>query len=180
MLKISPEKRKPPYEEFHVKNYSRVLHYIRNKIGNSMDAEDLTSEIFIYCYNHYEAYDPQKGALTTWLYMVVNNRIKNYYRDHAAFADFETVSQTMQDQNIDLDKGIYLEQLHNALMEAIKRLPERQQKVVMMRYFQNCSSDEIAKELNITPGNVRVLQSRALEKLSPFYNSDWKEFTNHG
>ncbi len=180
MLKLLPKKQKPPYEEFYVNNYSRVLYYVQNKIGNSVDAEDLTSEVFIYCYKHYEDYDPEKSSITTWLYLVVNSRIKNYYRDHVVFADYESVAETMQDQSIDLDKGVYLEQLHNALMEAIKKLPERQQKVIMMRYFQNCSGDEIARELNISPGNVRVLLSRALDKLSSFNNSNWKEFTTHG
>ena len=86
----------------------------------------------------------------------------------------------MQDQSIDLDEGVYLEQLHTALMKAIKSLPERQQKIVMLRYFENCSSEEIADRLNISPGNVRVLLSRALDKLSKMNDDYWKEFKNNG
>ena len=180
MLKLLPKNQKPSYEDFYSDNYDRVVYYVRNKIGNNEDAEDLTSEVFLYCYSHYDDYDPEKSSIKTWLYLIVNSRIKNYYRDHVTFADFETVSETMQDHSIDLDEGIYLEQLHGALMKAIATLPERQQTIVKMRYFQNCSGEEIAKRLGITPGNVRVLLSRALNKLSTLNEEYWKEFTNNG
>lgn len=180
MLTILPKNPIPPYEEFYADNYKRVLHYLRNKIASNEDAEDLASDVFVYCYSHYDTYDPQKSSLTTWLYLIVNSRLKNYYRDHVTYADFETVAETMQDQNIDLDEGIYLEQLHGALMRAIKTLPERQQKIVMMRYFQNCSANEIAERLRISPGNVRVLLSRALDKLASSNDAFWKEYKNHG
>ncbi len=180
MLKILPKNQKPDYEDFYSQQYGRVLHYVRGKIGNSQDAEDLVSEVFLYCYSHFDDYDPQKSSITTWLYLIVNSRVKNYYRDHVTYADFESVSETMQDQSIDLDEGVYLEQLHRALMKAIRTLPERQQKIVMMRYFENRSSEEIAARLGTTPGNVRVLLSRALDKLSASNEAHWKEFKNHG
>ena len=180
MLKLLPKTDKPSYEDFYSSNYSRVLYYVRNKISNTEDAEDLASEVFLYCYSHYDDYDPDKSSITTWLYMIVNSRVKNYYRDHVAPVDFETVAGVMQDHSIDLDEGVYIEQLHAALMKAIQSLPERQQKIIMMRYFQNLSHDEIAKKLGLTPGNVRVLRSRALDKLSTLNDGYWKEFTNHG
>ena len=161
MLKLLPKKEIPTYEEFYESNYTRVLYYVKNKISSVEDAEDLTSEIFIYCYR---------------LYLIVNSRIKNYYRDHVSNVDYEAVCDMIQDMNIDLDQGVYLEQLHNTLMHAIKTLPERQQKIIYMSYFQNMQSDEIAQVLGLTPGNVRVLLSRAIDKLSKTYSENWKEF----
>lgn len=181
MLKLLSRKEKPDYEDFYSNNYGRVVYYIKNKINSAEDAEDLASEVFMYCYAHYDDYDPEKSSITTWLYLIVNSRVKNFYRDHnITFVDYEVVSETMQDQNIDLDEGVYLEQLHDALMQAIKCLPERQQKIIMMRYFENCSSEEIASRLGISPGNVRVLLSRALDKLSARNDGYWKEYKNNG
>lgn len=181
MLTLLPKKEVPTYDEFYSNNYSRVLYYVKNKITSVEEAEDLTSDVFLYCYSHYDDYDPQKSSITTWLYLIVNSRIKNYYRDHSiTYVDYEVVSETMQDQNIDLDEGVYLEQLHAALIKAISTLPERQQKIIMMRYFENCSSETIAARLNISPGNVRVLLSRALDKLAKSNDDYWKEFKNNG
>lgn len=180
MPKILTLNQKPDFEAVYSSNYDRVLYYIRKKVACPEDAEDLASEVFAYCYSHYADYDPEKSSVTTWIYLVVNSRIKNYYRDQVSFADYEAVSETMQDQSIDLDEGIYLEQLHSTLMRAINSLPERQRQIVMMRYFQNRSSEDIASALGLSPGNVRVLLSRALNKLSTDNDRYWKEYKNNG
>lgn len=180
MLQLLPKKQKPDYEDFYKDNYNRVVNYVKNKITNHEDAEDLTSEVFVYCYTHYDEYDPEKGSLMTWLYLIVNSRIKNYYRDHVTNADIETVSEVMADESIDLDEGIYLEQLRTVLMKAIKTLPPRDQKVIMMSYFENKSGDEIARALSISPGNVRVILHRALGKLQKMNDSYWKEYRCNG
>ena len=177
---ILPKSPKPTYEDFYSSHYQRVLRYVRAKIISEEDAEDLVSEVFLYCYSHYDEYDPQKSALTTWLYLIVNSRVKNYYRDHVTFADYELVADTMQDLSVDLDENIYLEQLHKTLMTAIRTLPDRQQKIIMMRYFKNYSTDEIAHRLGISPGNVRVLLNRSLNKLSIQYDTYWKEYKYNG
>lgn len=180
MLQLLPKNQKPDYDDFYKDNYSRVVNYVKNKINNFEDAEDLTSEVFVYCYSHYEDYDPEKSSIMTWLYLIVNSRIKNYYRDHVTNADIESVQDVMADESIDMDAGIYLEQLHKVLMNAIKTLPEREQKVIMMTYFENKSGDQIARILGITPGNVRVILHRAIGKLQKMNDSYWKEYRNNG
>lgn len=172
--------RQQEFEQFYNDHYRRVLHYVQSKISCAEDAEDLTSDVFVYCFDHFEDYDPAKSAITTWLYLIVNSRVKNYYRDHMSFADFEQVSDFLVDSHLDLDQGIYIEQLHNALMDAIHTLPERQREIVMLRYFYNYSHEEIATKLGISPVNTRVLLSRALKKLTSFNASNWKEFIHNG
>lgn len=178
LISFTPQQ--PDYEIFYRENHGRVLNYVYKKISHKEDAEDLTSEIFLYCYRHYSEYDPSKGKLSTWLYLITNSRIKNYYRDHQIGEDFETISDTLQDLGIDLDRGIYLEQLRDRLNQAISQLPPRQQQIVRMRYFENRSSEEIAARLEITPGNARVLLSRAIDKLSSFDPAHWEEYAADG
>jgi len=180
MLQLLPQKQKPDYDDFYKDNYNRVVNYVKNKINNYEDAEDLASEVFLYCYSHYEEYDSEKSGITTWLYLIVNSRIKNYYRDHISNADIETVQDVMADESIDMDEGIYLEQLHKVLTNAIKMLPETDQKIVMMTYFENKSGEQIARTLGITPGNVRVKLHRALGKLQKMNDGYWKEYRNNG
>lgn len=173
---ISFNGQQPDYETFYRDNYNRVLNYVYKKISHREDAEDLTAEVFVYCYRHYSDYDPAKGKRSTWLYLITNSRIKNYYRDHVISEDYDEIAETLQDMGIDLDRGIYLEQLRERILHAISQLPERQQMIVKMRYFENRSGDEIARHLGITPGNARVLLSRAIDKLSAIGLEQWKEF----
>ena len=171
---------KPDFEVLYQEHYNRVLSYVKKKITSIEDAEDLVSEVFVYCYKQYDEYDPEKSSVTTWLYLIVNSRIKNYYRDHVSYADYDIAEQIVEDDSIDLDRGIYLEQLHEAVMNALQTLPERQRNVILYRCFQDLSYDEIALKLNTTPGNVRVLYSRAIDKLSLLKDSYWKEYNYNG
>ena len=48
---------------------------------------------------------------------------------------------------------------------AIEELPESQRDVVRLRFFGDMSVDEVARSLGKEPGNVRVLQHKALKNL---------------
>jgi len=159
---------KPPFEEVYSRYYPGVLSYIRGKLDNAQDAEDLCSDAFLYCFDQYEKYDPEKSAVSTWLYLVVNSRIKNYYRDHRTNADIDELSNILPDEGQDMEQAVYLEQLRDTLAKAIATLPERQQKIVIMSYFQKLTSSEIAERLGLSPVNVRVLLNRSLSKLEPY------------
>lgn len=160
-----PTGQKPSFEEVYETYYSSVLSYLRRKITSPQDAEDLASEAFIYCYNHYEEYDPNKSAVSTWIYLVVNSRLKNFYRDRREYTDISVLENVLPDDSSDMERGIYLEQLRKTLAEAIDQLPERQQQIIILSYFQQKSSREIADMLGMTPGSVRTQLSRALDKL---------------
>ena len=159
------KKEMPSFSEFYETYYKRVVYYINKKVGNPYDAEDLASEIFTYCYTHYGDYNSEKSSLSTWLYLIVNSRIKNHYRDAKVHVELESLEFVLQDDSIDMDACIYLQQIRQQLENAIAKLPERQQKIVTMRYFEERSNSEIAEKLGMTQGNVRVQLSRALNAL---------------
>ena len=153
------------FEDFYNKYSDEVFYYLQKKIGNREMAEDLHSEIFLYCYEHYSSYDPQKSAQPTWLYLVTNSRLKNYYRSRRETVEWSELEEFLFDERIDMDRAVYLEELRAAITVAVKKLSDIQQKVILMRYFKNREFEDIARELETTPGNIRVIQSRALAKL---------------
>ena len=161
-------KGKPSFQEFYSTYYQKVVFYINKKISNPFDAEDLASEIFLYCYSHYDDYDPQKSALSTWLYLIVNSRIKNHYRDAKTYVDLESLVGVLSDDTIDMDACIYLQQMKQLLEKAMNRLPDRQRQIVKMRYFEEKSNAEVAVALGMTQINVRVQLSRALDILEKY------------
>lgn len=161
-------KGKPPFQEFYSTYYQKVVFYINKKISNPFDAEDLASEIFLYCYSHYDDYDPQKSALSTWLYLIVNSRIKNHYRDAKTYVDLESLVGVLSDDTVDMDACIYLQQMKQQLEKAMNRLSDRQRQIVKMRYFEEKSNAEVAAALGMTQINVRVQLSRALDILEKY------------
>jgi RNA polymerase sigma-70 factor (ECF subfamily) len=63
-----------------------------------------------------------------------------------------------------VDQSFALEELRQALM----KLPAEMYEVVRLRFIEGMSASEVARELDITDGNVRVIQYRALKKLRSY------------
>lgn len=168
MQDLNPTKGQPPFQEFYSTYYEKVVFYIRKKIFNAFDAEDLASEIFLYCYSHYDDYDPQKSSLSTWLYLIVNSRIKNHYRDAKPNIDLEALVGVLHDDRVDMDECVYLEQMKWQLERAMGKLTVRQRQIVKMRYFEEKTNAEIADLLGMTRINIRVQLSRALDILEKY------------
>lgn len=156
---------KPPFESVYEEHYQAIVRYLYKHTGNLHDAEDLAAETFLYCYQTYDRYDPAKSSVSTWLYLVTNSRLKNHYRDKKEHVDLSELEERLFTEDSDMERAAYLQELRRLLAEKLQRLPERQQKVVVMRFFQEKDFDAIAAQLDTTPGNVRVMLSRALDKL---------------
>ena len=57
------------------------------------------------------------------------------------------------------------EELRLVLKNVMKELPERNRRIVLMKYYGNMTSREIGKCLDISPGNVRIILKRSLAML---------------
>lgn len=160
---------KIPFEDFYSKYYDQVYWYIFKKINHVQRAQDMAGDIFCICYKKYEDYDPGKGALGTWLYTIVNNKLKNFYRDRKNNVSMDAVPDIFGDDDIEpMEKTVYVEQAREIVAEAISSLPEREQLVMVLKFFGSKQSDEIARILNMSPVNARVIVSRSLKKVQAY------------
>ncbi|REE96185.1 RNA polymerase sigma-70 factor (sigma-E family) [Thermomonospora umbrina] len=63
------------------------------------------------------------------------------------------------------DRGLDRAEQDPALWEALSALPTRQRAVLVLRYYEDMSDEQIANTLGISRGTVRSQASRALDKL---------------
>ena len=153
------------YEVFYSEYHNRILKYLTAKCGRQADAEDLTSQVFLYCYQNFSSYDPEKSSIASWVYMIANSRFKNYCRDRRFFADIDEVAEFLPDDRNVVDAAVMLDEMREGIARALLRLPERQRMIVVLRYFRNMNAVEIGSKLGMSPVNVRVQLSRALNRL---------------
>lgn len=153
------------FENIYSRYYAPILSYFIKRIGNQSDAEDLTSEVFLYCFNNFNTYDPLKSSVATWLYLVAKSRFYNYCRDRKQIEDIDNYSNIIEDTNNLVERAVYLSELRTQLNEALNELTERQKKIVVMKYFEGMNAEEIATILDTNANNVRVQLSKALKRL---------------
>ncbi len=153
-------------EEIYNKYYKSILRYVSKHVMDIHEAEDLTADIFLRCYEKIGTYDSQKASLSTWLFVITNNYLKNYYRDKKHNVSYESLLTEGFDVGKDeIDYAMNIEFLRSEITHALINLSETQRKAVIWKYFYNLSNSEIAFQLKTTEGNVRVILFRALKKL---------------
>lgn len=153
------------FDAFYAEYYKQVLHYLGKKMNCFEDAEDLTADIFEYCYRQFHTFDPQKASIKTWLYMIVNSRYKNYLRDHRCFEDVDDYRDFVASDDAPLEQAMEMEEERQLLANILKTLPERQRQIVILKYFEDMTSGQIAERLGMTESNVRVQLFRAMRKM---------------
>ena len=164
---------KPPFEAVYERYYSRLLFYVLRRVDSREDAEDLVQATLCYCYLHYGSFDPAKSALNTWIYLILNSRIKNYFRDRKESEDISELDEVLGGREDETERAVWLQQRRDHLHAALMSLPEQQRRAVILRYFHDKSSAEIGLALGVSAGNARVILSRALDRLGELCK-DWQ------
>jgi RNA polymerase sigma-70 factor (ECF subfamily) len=162
------------FDAFYKEYYNQVYWYIYKKINHIEDAQDIAGDVFCACYKNFSNYDPEKSSITTWLYVIVNNRLKNYYRDKKITLPLdEQIDEIYLAAEDEMMNAVSLEDYRDMLADAISTLSEKYQLIVILKFFGEKHSEEIAKIMNMSAVNVRVTLSRALKKINDY-------LVNHG
>ena len=160
---------KDMWVEHLIKNYSDSLfQYVAKHTDNKEDAEDIVQEVFLSCHKYKDKFDETKCGEHAWLYILAKNRLKNYYRDKKPVVSIED-QITEPEANVDYaNQVVHIMACRELAAKALQQLDPRSQKIIVLRFFQGKSHEEIADMMGLTTGNVRVIQSRALKAMEEF------------
>ena len=155
------------YEQFSRK----ILKYIRLKVQNNQEAEDILQEVFIKAYNGMPKLGMEDLHFSAWLYRIASNTINDYFRKK-----YRTPEISLIDENFDLPsevsikKEMEIKSDWDSVRQAFGSLPHNYKQVLELRFLQDFSSDEVAKILHKSNLAVRLLQYRALKKVQAILN----------
>jgi RNA polymerase sigma-70 factor (ECF subfamily) len=132
-------------------------------------AQDLLQEIFIKIYIHLNDYDPC-FPFSSWIYRIAHNEIVSFFRKEKrrsiVLSHNELVSlyQQIDDDNEDLalDNRMYSDA---DIQIALDRLDQKYKDILLLRFFETKSYEEISDILLIPQGTVATLINRAKKKI---------------
>jgi RNA polymerase sigma-70 factor, ECF subfamily len=152
----------------------RLSHYIKRLLGKNIpDIEHVLQDIFIKVYQNINDYDSAK-SLTTWIYRIAHNTSIDYYRKiiskHNISLDVEDAEGiTMAEKLVHEDdiishidsraRGIVIKQYLNSL-------DPKYRSVLVLRYLEDKSYEEIGDILKLRVGTVGSLVTRAKKILA--------------
>ncbi len=149
------------------KYQSRLFSTIYKIVGNTEDAADVLQNCFIKAYRAIGKFE-QKAQLYTWLYRIATNESLTFLRkkkknntlgldEIPAIANQITGSSTIESDKIE-----------RLLQEAIDSLPEKQQMVFIMRYYDEMPYDDMAEKLGTSKGALKASFHHAVKKVETY------------
>ncbi len=136
-----------------------VFRYILGRVCNYSDAEDLRSDVFIKVMANLDRYDSQRAAYSTWIYAITRNTVNDYFRSR-----FKAAAIISELQPGELCTCPW-ERCLSALAEALGQCSERERDIIILHYYYGYPYTQIAKKLELSCANVRMISFRTSKKL---------------
>ncbi len=156
----------------------KLTHYIRRRsAATSDDIDDLLQNIFIKVYRNINEYDTRL-LFSSWIYRIAHNEMIDWYRREKRRATL-----SFDDDAHDIMSKLFTEEDHitrfsneeqkAAMVQLLNKLDDKYKEILLLRFFEEKSYEEIADILRIPPGTVAVRINRAKKQLQ-------KKLPKHG
>lgn len=147
-----------------VEDFSQPLYFhIRKLVIVHADADDVLQNTFLKIWQHLSSFRGD-SKLYTWLYRIATNEALAHLRrerKHQKNTGPEALTRLQQDAYLDCSAA------EKEMLAAISTLPEKQQAVFKLRYFDDMPYREMALLLQTSVGGLKANYHHARQKLEP-------------
>jgi RNA polymerase sigma-70 factor (ECF subfamily) len=146
------------WDTVYLDNVARIYRLMYSKVGNRSDAEDLTAEVFVAALGPLRL-SASRGEVRGYLLATAGTVLAGYWRRRLG------IQVTSIDPDVEVhvfDDPISPSQAPERARRVLACLPDRYRRILELRFLQAMSLKEAAAEMDVTVGNAKVLQHRAL------------------
>jgi len=151
------------FAELYENNFERVYAYIVRRVGNRAETEDLTAEVFHQALANLKRFEWRGIPFAAWLFRIAANLISDRWQraGREQLADDPELIESAPVSAPELEEV----ERRATLFRLVDTLPAEQRRVVVLRFVEQKSIKEVAREIRKTEGAVKQLQFRALSTL---------------
>jgi RNA polymerase sigma factor (sigma-70 family) len=150
----------------------RLYWHIRNIVKSHDDADDVLQNTFIKIFKNINNFKGD-SKLFSWMYRIATNEAITFINQKAK--RLQTTSEKVQLLAINnLESDVYFEgaAIQIKLQKAIATLPEKQQLVFNMKYFQELKYTEMSEILETSEGALKASYHIAVKKIEVYITKD--------
>jgi RNA polymerase sigma-70 factor (ECF subfamily) len=150
----------------------QIYKYLFYRIGEHAKAVDMTEVVFLKAWENLPQFGSSGKGLNfrAWLYRIAHNAMVDHHRTKKERIALDDVPDLHDQTPFANDLIEYSEQLQE-LMTALDELDNHSRQVIVLRFFSGLDHKETARVMGISPGNVRIIQYRALKRLREYMGS---------
>ena len=155
-----------------LRDYQRPLYnHIRNIVLNHDDADDVLQNTFIKVFQNLKNFKGE-SKLFSWMYRIATNEAITFIHQKAKKNGI--TSEALQSKIVDnLKADTYFDgnDIQLKLQKAIALLPEKQQLVFKMKYFEEIKYEDMSEILGTSVGALKASYHHAVKKIEDFMNT---------
>ncbi|QQR61207.1 sigma-70 family RNA polymerase sigma factor [Candidatus Uhrbacteria bacterium] len=145
------------YAEIFSRYHPAILGYLRRRIDDVLEAEDLAQDVFIKAMNGLSRFQPRNASYKTYLLRIAHHELLNRYRSKAAERRF--TEQFRPASRIDRMED------RDALERAVAGLGAGEQEILRAFYVEDRPVAEIAERVGKSENAVKLVLSRSRKRL---------------
>jgi len=150
--------------------YKRILRYCQFNLGEYQKAQDICQETFFRAWKSLPVFELKKGgSFQAFLFKIAHNLIVDLVRKKREISIYK-IEEPAQSHDLyeKFDKLNQIAKVKNAL----SKLKKDERQVIILRYFEEMTSVEVAQIVGKREGALRVQTHRILKKLKRFLEDD--------
>lgn len=143
----------------------RLYWHIRRIVISHDDANDVLQDCFVKIFQNIEKFRSE-SSLFSWIYRIATNQSIDFLKKKANEKRC-SVEMLQYDRVLSLETDVYFEgdEMQIKFQQAISKLPEKQQLVFNMKYFQEMKYEEISEILGTSVGALKASYHHAVQKI---------------
>ncbi len=146
----------------------RLYWHIRKIVISHDDADDVLQNTFIKIFRSIDNFK-RESKLYSWMYRIATNESITFINKRAKEKNIDiTEHQHQLVSNLDSDNWFSGDEIQLILQKAIATLPQKQQLVFNMKYFDEMKYNEISEVLETSVGALKASYHIAAKKIEEF------------
>ncbi|MCX7765101.1 MAG: sigma-70 family RNA polymerase sigma factor [Candidatus Sumerlaeia bacterium] len=173
------------FDSLMLRYQDRVFGFCYKLLGNYEDALELAQEVFLTCFRKLHTF-AGRSKFSTWLYRLAVNHCKNFWQHRQRSASAHSVSLDQTTARAELPplqisapqpnprEQLARQQLLELIQQRLQLLTPEHRQVLILRYSEELSYDEIAEILGCPVGTVKSRINRARDELQQLLRGIFK------
>ncbi len=144
----------------------RIYNYVYYRTGSVAEAEDLTAKTFFQALNNLHRYQVQGVPFSAWLFRIAHNLVANWHRDSSRHRATSTDGLVGVPTDADgPDENAEAAEERRELYAAVRRLAADRQQLLLLKFSEQLSNEEIATIMGRSEGAIKALLHRTVKGL---------------
>lgn len=169
---LNPKTQNAAFQKL-MRDYQRPLYnHIRNIVLNHDDADDVLQNTFIKVFQFLKDFKGE-SKLFSWMYRIATNEAITFINKKAKRNG--TTSEAMQTKIVDnLKADTYFDgnEIQIKLQKAVALLPEKQQLVFKMKYYEEIKYEKLSEILGTSVGALKASYHHAVKKIEEYVKTN--------